>query len=152
MRRGDIELAAERLDAARSQLTELDMSEWIDDLDTRRLELDLLIGHGELDVATALLDRFGDEHPFRVRVLRAIGLIRADAGDHASAGAAFDEALELAPDGFERALTLRAMALALPDPSADRSSEADEILTRLEVRCPPPLTAADLRRDLSVRT
>lgn len=82
-----------------------------------------------------------------VRVLRAIGLIRADAGDHNGARIAFEAALELVPDGFERALTLRAMARVLPDPSADRSSEADEILTRLEVRCPPPLTAADLRRD-----
>jgi class 3 adenylate cyclase/tetratricopeptide (TPR) repeat protein len=144
MRRGDLELADESFAAARARLTELGMTEWIDDLDTRRLELDLLAGRADPAAAQELLTHFGDEHPFRVRVLRALGLIRAEKSDPDGASVAFETALELAPDGFERALTLAAIATAIPDGAAEYRAESELIFAGLEVRSPPPMTTADL--------
>lgn len=149
MRAGDLVVADERLASAREQLEDLGMAEWVDDLDSRRLELDVLRGTAVPDDGVRLLERFGAGHPFRVRVLRAVALTCVGHGDHAGARAALDEALASAPRGFERALTLLAAARTVEGERAQElSDEADAILGELGVSRPPPLTAADL----SVRT
>ena len=142
MRDGQIDDADDRFDRAGSSLVNLGMDELLEDLETRRMELDLLAGC--LDAATCeqVLERFGDNHPLRSRVLRLNGLAAHQAGDSVVGLQCLTEALELeVSPGFDRALTLRALALVAPDhhDANDWAARSDEMFVHLGVRRPPPM-------------
>ena len=107
-RDGRFDDAAQRLASARSLLEELGMGEMIDELDTRQLELNVLVGGASADACDELADRLGAGHPYTVRVVRAKGVLQHLAGAQAAAMCTLLEALGLpSSEGFERALTLR---------------------------------------------
>ena len=66
-------------------LTELGMSEWVDDLDTRAIEADVLAGEPDFERIQALSERLGTGHPFALRVDRTRALERFVAGEATSA-------------------------------------------------------------------
>ena len=147
MRAGDLDGARIRFATARTLLVDLEMAEWIDDLECRQLELDLLAGEASVERCRALLTRFTPEHPFTNRVLRSLGLSEFVAGDSAAARTALDSSLELSSAAsYELALTLRALLQIEPDsPEASGwRAESSEIFRRLGVKRPPPLLDAEL--------
>ncbi len=148
MRSGRLDDAARRLDVAEALLTDLAMTEWLDDLATRRSELALLRTEHDADRSSdELLRRFDPDHPLRGRALRTKGLAECVSGSIDAGLISFAAALDLTPDStFERALTQSAIArFATNAEQAERArSETAEIYERLGVRRPPPMTADDL--------
>jgi hypothetical protein len=118
------------------------MIEMIDELDSRQLELGLLMGAGSLAQCGHLLARFGPHHPCAVRVIRCRGMLEHLGGDDSTAANSLLEALRLGPStGFERALTLRALVAVAPNSAAADGwrAEAETILHALGVHTAPPL-------------
>lgn len=151
MRDGQLDLAATKFDESRQLLDRLGMTEWVDDLDSRHLELDLLSGRSRLADCEGLIERFGAGHPFRIRVLRAAGLAASQHEQHDTAESFLRLALDESEPGFERALTLLALQLAVPrSPEVGQWQEAARgVLTELSVDQSPPLVPAQLTRRLS---
>ena len=147
MREGRLAGAAERLETAHRMLTDLGMAEWLDDLESRRLELALLAGGAPSKETTELAARLGDGHPFAGRIRRTLGLAQVRAGDVGAGLATLKATLELTTAGtFDRALTLRALLVADPGSAeaAGWRSEAAAIFEMLGVKRSPPLTADEL--------
>lgn len=140
-RAGRFDEARDLFDLARSLLVRLGMSDMVDELDTRQLELAVRTGTATVESCTALIERFGGPHPCVPRVLRCQGLVEAVHGDQRAARSTIDRALALAPEGYERALVLLAAALISPDdPDAARwRADAQTTLDRLGVASAPPL-------------
>jgi tetratricopeptide (TPR) repeat protein len=152
MRSGNLDVAGSRLDAARQLLGTLQMPEWLDDLACRQVELELLSGRVPVSESRALIDRFDTSHPFRARALRVHGLALIASGEQTIGLEALRAALDADPSaGFERALTLRAVALATPGSSDANAAlnEAETICRTLGVRRPPPLLARELEGSTS---
>ena len=145
MRDGRLDEAASRFALARAELVRHSMSEWIDDLDSRRLELDVLAGWRCADAADELAARLGSASPFRVRTLRAAGLAHEQAGNGDRAQQLLLQSLDESSPGFEQALTMLALAQVAPlDVAAERRQRAIEILDELGVRRQPPMRPSDL--------
>lgn len=146
MRNGNVDIAEQQLRWAREELDRLGMHEWVDDLDTRRLELDLLTGSSSPERCEDLLRRFGPDHPFRARALRSSALTLHCHGEGERAAERFEEALIAAPGGFERALTLLARGRTLTNTkeAARMTAASAAIFRELQVQQPPPLVALDL--------
>lgn len=145
MRDGRLDEAASRFARARADLVRHGMSEWIDDLDSRRLEFDVLAGRRCTNEADELLGRLGPASPFRVRALRAAGLAHHEAGDEDRARDLLLQSFEESSPGFEQALTMLALALVRHDDAAGVfERRATEMLDELGVRRPPPMRPSDL--------
>ena len=138
--------AATTLEVARAEITELGQ-ELTDDLDSRHLELDVLARRARVEDCARLNDRFGTDHPLRSRVIRCQAIVLLERGEAEAARNLLEADLGRGEvDGFERALSLRALALTLGPGPAARShvDEADAIFARLGVVHPPPLHAGEL--------
>jgi class 3 adenylate cyclase/tetratricopeptide (TPR) repeat protein len=145
MRAHDVTGAEQRLDRARRILTRLGMAELVDDLDSRQLELELLLGNVDVVICDDFLARIGPEHPLVHRILRVKGVTQAEAGKTEDAIVTLQSALSApAATDFERALTLRVLATIAPhDP--DCSEWADElhrITIQLDISRYPELTGS----------
>ena len=146
MRLGHLDDAATTLEVARAEITELGQ-ELTDDLDSRHLELDVLARRARVEDCARLNDRFGTDHPLRSRVIRCQAIVLLERGEAEAARNLLEADLGRGEvDGFERALSLRALALTLGPGPAARShvDEADAIFARLGVVHPPPLHAGEL--------
>jgi hypothetical protein len=122
------------------------VTELLDDLATRSLELELLEGRSAREGCEAVLERLGPDSPLAARVWRTLGLSLFLQGDRRRAGQVLSDALGRAIGSFDRALLLDALTRVEPDTAASdaRRTEADAIYAALGVTAPPPLIAADL--------
>ena len=136
MRSGDTENAAARLARAHHLLDQLGMNEFVADVESRRLELDLMLGTAKTSACDDFLQRLAPDHPFRHRVLRSKGLSQAIEGNLGDAATTLRAALAApASTDFERAVTLRALAATAPTDSEHETwvSEIDEVRRRLDI-------------------
>ncbi|MEM8934107.1 MAG: tetratricopeptide repeat protein [Acidobacteriota bacterium] len=113
-RRENWDRAEQLLSEARDSSQELGIGELVEDAETRLLELEVFRGHGSSNDVTALLDRFGDEHPLATRLRWLLGLIAATEGDVETAVAMFEAEVERAA-GIAQARTAEALLLLQPD-------------------------------------
>ena len=146
MRLGRLDLADERLAAARSAITALG-TDLTDDLDSRQLELDLLAGSATVDQCRLLYDRFGPGHPLRARAARCLaGALIDHHDDDAVVEVLTAELASPGCTGFERALTCHTLLRVLPDgPDArNRADEMRAIFVSLGIVRVPPLRFTDL--------
>lgn len=139
-RAGRFDEAAARFVGARTLLVRLGMTDMVEELDTRELELAVRTGTATVAMCEALAERFGEAHPMLPRVLRCQALAAAAAGDVESAKATIGRALTLAREGYEHALVLTAALLVAPDdPEAPQwRAESAATFGRLGVTSPPP--------------
>jgi hypothetical protein len=141
MRSGRLDEAAEQMASARQLLETLHMTEMIDELDSRELELELRRGTVSRERCDELVGRFGHDHPCGPRVRRVRGIAEHLAGNHESARVTLTDTLAACPaGGFERALTLRALLLVAPADELAPSwgAEATAIEQALGVVVPAP--------------
>ncbi len=142
MRDGRFDVARHQLDTARVLLVELGMADMVDEVDSRRLELDLLAGRPVAAAAADLQARLGPDHHCAPRVMRVAALSAHLAGDRVGAERSLRAVLAAGPDrGLERSLTLRALAAVSPssDDAGAWTDEADRIDRALGVRRSPPV-------------
>jgi tetratricopeptide (TPR) repeat protein len=146
MRAGQLDSADENFANVRATLEQLDMVEWIQDLDTRTLELMALRGEITPDAAESLVQAFGPGHAFEIRARRSLALAQLLGGSAGDAERELSALLELpACTGFERSLCLQALGRIDSTRGPEWRSEAKMIFLNLGVVQPPPLTASDLR-------
>ncbi len=146
MRLGRLDEAGERLAVARAEITGLGQ-ELTADLDSRQLELDVLAGRASVDDCTRLADHFGPDHPLLARTRRCQAMVLVEHGEAEQARVLLEADLARAGvDGYERALSLRALAVARgPGPAAQALvAEAATIFADLGVVHPPPLHPGEL--------
>jgi len=146
MRLGRLNEATETLAVARGKITGLGQ-ELTDDLDSRQLELDVLAGRASAVDCKRLSARFGPNHPLQARVRRCQAMVLVENGDTEEACALLEADLARADvDGYERALSLRALATACGPGPAARALVADAatIFADLGVVHPPPLHPGEL--------
>jgi class 3 adenylate cyclase/tetratricopeptide (TPR) repeat protein len=146
MRLGRLDLAAERLAAATSAITALG-TDLADDLDSRQLELDLLVGSAGVDQCRLLHDQLGAGHPLRTRTGRCLaGALMDDGDNEAAAEVLAAELASPACSGFERALASHTLLGILPNAAdaPDLHDEIQAIFTSLGIVRVPPLRSIDL--------
>ncbi|MBI4932967.1 MAG: AAA family ATPase [Actinobacteria bacterium] len=140
MRNGELESAHGRLATARPQLLALGMADMLTELDSRELELRVKTGTATIADCISLAERVAGDDVMVSRVLRARAIIELRSGIDPEP--TLLEALRLTPSaGFERALTLHALATMVPDPTRAPKwrDEADHTFGSLGVHTPPPV-------------
>ena len=146
MRMGRLDLADQRLGAARSAITALG-TDLADDLDSRQLELDLLAGSAGVGQCRLLHDHFGPGHPLRARTGRCLAAaLMNDGDDEAAAEVLTAELASPSCSGFERALLCHTLLQVSPNrPDArNRHDEMQAIFASLGIVRVPPLRSVDL--------
>lgn len=141
MRCGEFHDAADRFAVARPQLQALGMIDMLTELEVRELELHCRQGRLTLSECDELTTRLAELDPtLESRVLRAKAVVEAREG--LVPELTLRRALALTPSGgYERALTLRALAELVPDsPDVDAwRDEAAVTFRALGVHTPPPV-------------
>ena len=145
MRDGQLSVAEAEFDEVRTALEQLQMTEWLHDLQSRELELHTLSGTASTADADALLDRFGPGHGFEVRVRRTRANIRSLEGDDPAGANELRDLLSLAScTGFERGLCILALSRLERAAMSEQWSEVGDIFRTLGVVNPPPQVPSDL--------
>ena len=146
MRDGDLAGAQQRLAHARHEIERLEM-EFLGDLRSRELELEVLQGIATLEGCADALESSRDDPMLTARAVRCRAGVYLEAGD---IRLALDDLEQLLADyptpDFERANALRLTARIAPHDTRTPSwnEESATIYKRLGVTQAPPLTAADV--------
>ena len=148
MRCGDLAGARRRLAHARHEIERLEM-EFLGDLRSRELELEVLEGTATLDGCADALEDSGGDPMLAARAVRCHAAVHLHAGDTRLALDDLEQLLaEYRPPDFERANALRLTARIVPHDARAASwiEESTTIYKRLGVAQAPPLIAADVPR------
>ncbi|MET0909483.1 MAG: hypothetical protein ABWZ99_08435, partial [Ilumatobacteraceae bacterium] len=139
MRLGDLEGAERLLGSARTEMIRLGMTEFLPDLESRQLELDLLRDTASTARCDELAARFANDPNLSARVERVRAFIATSADDVARSITRLRDLAGLSD--FERALNLRVLtAIDVGAPERDEwAAEIADVFAHLGVTRPPPL-------------
>lgn len=139
MRLGDLERAQRSISSARIEMTRLGMTEFLADLESRQIELDLLTGTATVARCDELAVRFAADPNLRSRVDRVRALLATDAVAVEDAIGRLESVAGLSD--FERALNLRVLMEVDPESAEhdERARQVAEVFAHLGVTRPPPL-------------
>ncbi len=144
---GDLDAATERLADARERLTELRFVDLMPQLVSRELQLAVLLGQATDELFESTAAQLGSQPSFVSQMVRCRAAVSSDAGDVAAARAVLiEDTANPSTVGYERALTLHALASLFPDDPAAAGwrTEAGALLAGLGVVRVPPWRRADL--------